>query len=154
MNPSERNKEALLAKTEQLCNAIVDNRNQDPWGGDGYLSTILRAIKMEDSSDYAPHGHTRLESAYDYTTSASKELLIREQTAGLIKTAQDISTLIRDLQELWLFGGLDTLSNPADEEASRIKAFAVAEMIEALAKRGPVEEERADVKGEARNGEK
>lgn len=120
MNPSERNKEALLgrsllnhedallasiwrialnlrphaqhaltrspAKTEQLCNAIVDNRNQDPWGGDGYLSTILRAIKMEESSDYAPHGHTRLESAYDYTTSASKELLIREQTAGLVRS--------------------------------------------------------------------
>jgi hypothetical protein len=42
------------------------------------------------------------------------------------------------LQELWLFGGLDTLSDPADEEANRIKALAVAEMIEALAKQKPV----------------
>ena len=54
-----------------------------------------------------------------------------------IKTAQDISTLIRDLQELWLFGGLDTLADPADEEATRAKALAVAEMIETLAKQGP-----------------
>jgi len=41
------------------------------------------------------------------------------------------------LQELWLFGGLDTLSDPADEEANRTKALAVAEMIEALAKQSP-----------------
>ena len=46
--------------------------------------------------------------------------------------------MIRDLQELWLFGGLDTLTNPADEEANRAKALVVAEMIEALAKHKPV----------------
>jgi hypothetical protein len=54
-----------------------------------------------------------------------------------IKTTQDIATLIRDLQELWLFGGLDTLTNPADEEANREKAFQVAEMIEVLAQQKP-----------------
>jgi hypothetical protein len=79
---------------------------------------------------------------------------VREQTAGLvrrnilprscvgagggankgqIKTTQDLSTLIRDLQELWLFGGLDTLSDPADEKANREKAVMVAEVIEGLA---------------------
>lgn len=96
---------------------------------------------MEESSDYAPAGQTRLNGAYDYATSAYKELVIKEQAAGLIKTAQDISTLIRDLQELWLFGGLDTLSDPADEEASRVKAIAVAEMIEVLAKKEVVKVE-------------
>jgi hypothetical protein len=50
-----------------------------------------------------------------------------------IKTTQDLSTLIRDLQELWLFGGLDTLSDPADAEAARNKALQVAGMIEGLA---------------------
>jgi hypothetical protein len=45
--------------------------------------------------------------------------------------------LIRDLQELWLFGGLDTLTNPADEESNRAKALVVAEMIETLAKQKP-----------------
>jgi hypothetical protein len=37
------------------------------------------------------------------------------------------------LQELWLFGGLDTLSDPADEEANQEKAVRVAEVIERLA---------------------
>jgi hypothetical protein len=50
-----------------------------------------------------------------------------------IKTTQDLSTLIRDLQELWLFGGLDTLTDPADEEANRTKAIQIAEMVERLA---------------------
>lgn len=55
-----------------------------------------------------------------------------------IKTTQDIATLIRDLQELWLFGGLDTLQNPADEEAQRKKAEEVASMIEILAQQKPI----------------
>ena len=135
------------ARTEQLCNAIADNRNADPWGGDGYLSTILRAVKMEESSDYAPSGQERLNGAYDYATSAQKELVVKEQAAGLIKTAQDISTLIRDLQELWLFGGLDTLTDPADEAANRTKALAVAGMIEALAKKQPVADEKEGENG-------
>ncbi|PWO25935.1 potassium ion channel Yvc1, partial [Pyrenophora tritici-repentis] len=137
MNPSERTKEALLAKTETLCTSIVDNRKNDPWGGNGYLSTILRAVKLQDATDYSADETTEFPPALDYATSAQRELLIREQSAALIKTAQDISTLVRDLQELWLFGGLDTLSDPADEEANRKKAVAVAEMIEALAKQSP-----------------
>ncbi|KAF1829275.1 hypothetical protein BDW02DRAFT_574141 [Decorospora gaudefroyi] len=147
MNPSERTKEALLAKTEALCSAIVDNRKtDDPWGGTGYLSTMLRAVKLQDEVEH-PIDETEDEAAkptLDYAVSAQRELVIREQTAGLIKTAQEISTLVRDLQELWLFGGLDTLSDPADEETNRTKALAVAEMIEALAKQSPV--------GSAQNG--
>ena len=54
-------------------------------------------------------------------------------THGQIKTTQDIATLIRDLQELWLFGGLDTLQNPADEETQKKKAGEVAGIIEVLA---------------------
>lgn len=52
-----------------------------------------------------------------------------------IKTTQDISTFIRDLKELWLFGGLDTLADPADEAAHRTKAIEVAALLETLAKR-------------------
>jgi hypothetical protein len=93
---------------------------------------------MQDATDYSDDDtRTEFPPALDYATSAHRELLIREQSAALIRTAQGISTLIRDLQELWLFGGLDTLSDPADEEANRTKALAVAEMIEALAKQGP-----------------
>jgi hypothetical protein len=53
--------------------------------------------------------------------------------AQQIQTTQELSTLIRDLQELWLFGGLDTLADKTDEEATRAKAVQVAEMIEGLA---------------------
>lgn len=45
--------------------------------------------------------------------------------------------LIRDLQELWLFGGLDTLQNPEDEEAQRMKAEEIAGIIEVLAQPKP-----------------
>jgi hypothetical protein len=70
--------------------------------------------------------------------------------ARQIKTTQDIATLIRDLQELWLFGGLDTLQNPADEEAHRKKAEEVAGVIEVLAQQKPVvKEEDKEVGGDA-----
>ncbi|KAF1935341.1 hypothetical protein EJ02DRAFT_460475 [Clathrospora elynae] len=138
MNSSERTKDALLAKVNTLCTSIIDPKHSDPWGGNGYLSTILRTVKMNDANEHvADEQYSEFEPGLDYATSAQRELVIREQTAGLIKTAQEISTLVRDLQELWLFGGLDTLSNPADEEANRKKALAVAEMIEGLAKQKP-----------------
>jgi hypothetical protein len=72
-------------------------------------------------------------------------------TRGQIKTTQDLSTLIRDLQELWLFGGLDTLSDPADEETNRTKAVEVAQMIEVLAKSGPAARKENEV-AELSNG--
>ncbi|KAJ4332443.1 hypothetical protein N0V87_008375 [Didymella glomerata] len=132
MDPSKRTKEALLARAEALCDAITPRQDEgDITAGDGYLSTILKAVKM----DGAPP--STMSAANDHATSAAKELTIREQTAGLIKTTQDIATLIRDLQELWLFGGLDTLQNPADEDTQRRKAEEVAGMIEMLAQQKP-----------------
>jgi hypothetical protein len=47
---------------------------------------------------------------------------------------QDTSTLIRELQELWLFGGLDTITDPADDAANKEKALELAALIEKLAK--------------------
>lgn len=44
---------------------------------------------------------------------------------------------IRDLQELWLFGSLDTLTDKADEEADRARAEGIAGLIEKLAKLPP-----------------
>lgn len=60
-----------------------------------------------------------------------------ELTEVQIKTTQDIATLIRSLQELWLFGGLDTLQNPADEETQRKKAEDVGNTIQVLAQQQP-----------------
>lgn len=67
-----------------------------------------------------------------------------------IKTAQDLSTLIRDLQELWLFGGLDTLSGERDGEEAKKKAVEVAEMMEGLARRGRIQ--HGDKEEDKKNG--
>ncbi|KAF1925682.1 uncharacterized protein M421DRAFT_423512 [Didymella exigua CBS 183.55] len=139
MDPSKRTREALLARAEALCDAITPGQDKNVLtAGDGYLSTILKAVKM----DSAPPSTTN--AANDYATSAARELTIREQTAGLIKTTQDIATLIRDLQELWLFGGLDTLQNPADEETQMKKAEEVAAIIEVLAQQKPAVKAKAE----------
>jgi hypothetical protein len=71
------------ARTETLCNAIYDERSADPWGGDGYLSTILRTVKPADTSDHSTI--PKLSEARDFYTSAQKELTVREQTAGLVR---------------------------------------------------------------------
>jgi hypothetical protein len=93
MNPLERTKEALLAKTEALCTSIVDNRKDDPWGGDGYLSTILRAVKMQDATDYSEDDtRTEFPPALDYATSAQRELVIREQSAALVRILPSFHT--------------------------------------------------------------
>ena len=63
----------------------MDNRKNDPWGGNGYLSTILRAVKMQDATDYSEdETKTEFPPALDYATSAQRELLIREQSAALV----------------------------------------------------------------------
>lgn len=77
--------DATSAKTEALCKSIVDNRRDDPWGGDGYLSTILRTVKMHEATEYSSVlNKTEYEPALDYSTSAHKELLIKEQSAALV----------------------------------------------------------------------
>jgi hypothetical protein len=73
------------ARTETLCNAIFDERNPDPYGGEGYLSTILRTVKPAVTSEYSTI--PKISEAKDYNTSAQKELTVREQSAGLVRRA-------------------------------------------------------------------
>lgn len=54
-----------------------------------------------------------------------------------VTAAQNTSVLIRDLQELWLFGSLDTLADPADDAADRAKALEIARLVEELARKPP-----------------
>lgn len=70
----------------------MDSRKDDPWGGDGYLSTILRTVKMHEATDYSSVlNKTEYEPALDYSTSAHKELLIKEQSAALVGHVRVIS---------------------------------------------------------------
>lgn len=45
--------------------------------------------------------------------------------------------LIRDLQELWLFGGLDTLADQKDAEVEKQKALEIAGLVEGLVAKMP-----------------
>lgn len=92
----------LTAKTEALCTSIVDNRKDDPWGGDGYLSTILRAVKMQDATDYSEDDtRTEFPPALDYATSAQRELVIREQSAALVRRKLPYRTPAFPTQRGW-----------------------------------------------------
>jgi hypothetical protein len=75
-------------------------------------------------------------------------------TIHQIKNAQDLSTLIRDLQELWLFGTLDTLTDPADEAKDKDKALEIAGLIEALAKKGLQGKETGNGSEQAQGGQR
>jgi hypothetical protein len=54
-----------------------------------------------------------------------------------VTTTQNISMFIRDLQELWLFGSLDTLADKKDAEVERQKALEVAALVEGLVSKLP-----------------
>ncbi|KAL5420020.1 hypothetical protein PMIN06_007841 [Paraphaeosphaeria minitans] len=68
----------------------------------------------------------------DYSQSAQKELAIKEGAMAIVTAAQNMSMFIRDLQELWLFGGLETLADEKDAEVERLKALEVAGLVEGL----------------------
>lgn len=63
-----------------------------------------------------------------------------------------MTMLIRDLQELWLFGGLDTIANKKDAEKEKEKVLQVAELVERLTKKMPEASKVPDVGDGARNG--
>ncbi|KAF2248152.1 hypothetical protein BU26DRAFT_328137 [Trematosphaeria pertusa] len=95
--------------------------------------------------------HAREDAPSDYSRAAQKELAIKEESSALVTTAQNMAMLVRDLQELWLFGSLDTLTDPADEEEGRKKALEIAALVEILAKRPPgeyMEDGNAALEGE------
>lgn len=63
----------------------MDNRSDDPWGGNGYFSNILRAVRMQNASAYATEGQYELDPAYDYASSAQTELIIGESVEGVVR---------------------------------------------------------------------
>ncbi|KAF2768127.1 hypothetical protein EJ03DRAFT_328503 [Teratosphaeria nubilosa] len=66
--------------------------------------------------------------AKDRNTSAIIQLQMQVETAALIKAGEDMQTLIRQLQEMWLFGQL----KPAGESEAQKQADASAENVAGL----------------------
>ncbi|KAK7551230.1 mediator complex, subunit Med22 [Phyllosticta citricarpa] len=75
--------------------------------------------------------------AKDFNTTASKKFQMEVETAALIRATEDILTLTRQMQELWLFGQLNTVDKDGKaKEISQVEedARAIAAAVEQLAK--------------------
>ncbi|KAF1822221.1 uncharacterized protein K489DRAFT_401983 [Dissoconium aciculare CBS 342.82] len=71
----------------------------------------------------------------DRTSTAIAQHQIQVSTAGLVKAAEDLQTLIRQLQEFWLFGQLNTLGDGAVKAETDRDSEAVAKTIAELLER-------------------
>ena len=58
------------------------------------------------------------------------------ETQGLIKTAEDLLSLSRQMKELWLFGSLDTLGKTGPDEQTENDARVVADLVDGMLKKG------------------
>lgn len=76
----------------------------------------------------------------DYNTTSYNALHMKDETAALIRAAEDLLSLTRQMQELWLFGQLDTLGKSVVEEKTEADARRVAELIQTLVRREEVKE--------------
>ncbi|KAF2717340.1 hypothetical protein K431DRAFT_288639 [Polychaeton citri CBS 116435] len=71
----------------------------------------------------------------DRNTSAVSQFQMRVDTAALIRAAEDLQSLIRQLQEMWLFGHLSTLGESKIEQQTDETAGDVARLLQQLAEK-------------------
>ncbi|KJY01440.1 hypothetical protein TI39_contig291g00021 [Zymoseptoria brevis] len=79
----------------------------------------------------------------DRTVTAVTEYSMKAETAGLIRAAEDVQTLIRQLQEMWLFGRLNALEGKHEREEVDGTAREVAELGRKLTGAKSLEGEKA-----------
>ncbi|KAF2751252.1 hypothetical protein M011DRAFT_473757 [Sporormia fimetaria CBS 119925] len=130
MDPSKRNAAALHQRVDDICDNLTNH----------FASIFAAASRPTDKT---------------LAEVAQNELRIREESAALVKDAEDLITLIRELKELWLFGSLNTLTDPGDRQAQEEKALKIAAQIEGLMKKATSSDSVADeaVKNEAKGDE-
>lgn len=58
------------------------------------------------------------------------------ETQALIRTAEDVLSLSRQMKELWLFGSLDTMGKSGAVEQTENDARAAATLVDDLLKKG------------------
>ena len=135
MDSKQRNAAALHSKSPQ---SIVETL---PPAAVSHTPTgRINDLVGEFSNQYrAMLAIAREDEDADFSQSAQKELAIKEGAVAIITAAQKMTMLIRDLQELWLFGGLDTLADAKDEEVERRKVGEVARLVEGLVGKMPVD---------------
>ncbi|CAK4032414.1 hypothetical protein CB0940_08540 [Lecanosticta acicola] len=72
----------------------------------------------------------------DRSATAVVQYQIQSETKALIKSVEDVQSLIRQLQEMWLFGQLDTLGESQVQKATEENARVVALLLGQLAEKG------------------
>jgi Surfeit locus protein 5 subunit 22 of Mediator complex len=75
-----------------------------------------------------------------YTESSIPPIPLTTLPYPQIRAAEDLLSLTRQMQELWLFGQLDTLGKSVVEEKTEADARRVAELIQTLVRREEVKE--------------
>ncbi|KAF2225115.1 hypothetical protein BDZ85DRAFT_88664 [Elsinoe ampelina] len=102
MDGIPRNTPAVLSKIDQLRNSLIK--------------------RFENLVEMAEIKRT------DRNTTALLEYRIQVETTGLVRTAEEILALTRQMQEMWLFGHLNTLEvsdmqDKVDTQAQEIAAL-------------------------------
>lgn len=90
-----------------------------------------------DPSDRTADSHARsLNGTPDIDAAALNGLKLDTETQGLIRATEALLSLSRQMKELWLFGGLDTMGRSDVVEQTEGDARRVGEMVEGLVGRG------------------
>ncbi|KAM0716586.1 hypothetical protein Q7P37_008031 [Cladosporium fusiforme] len=71
----------------------------------------------------------------DRNTSANLQLQMQVDTTHLIKAAEDLQMLIRHLQEMWLFGPLNTVGESQVQQQTDENAKLVGELLRQLSEK-------------------
>ncbi|KAF2154816.1 hypothetical protein K461DRAFT_275976 [Myriangium duriaei CBS 260.36] len=106
MESIPRNTPALLAKIDQLRNSLIKR-----------FENLIELAAIEKS---------------DRNTTALHEFQSQVETAGLIRATEDVLSLIRQMQELWLYGQLNTLEVSDAQERVDAQAAEVANLLQKL----------------------
>ncbi|KAM0701830.1 hypothetical protein Q7P35_010739 [Cladosporium inversicolor] len=86
----------------------------------------------------------------DRNTSANLQFQMQVETSHLIKAAEDLQTLIRHLQEMWLFGPLNTVGESQVQQQTDESAKIMGELLRQLSSK---QHDRNSANGEAMNEE-
>ncbi|KAK5726887.1 hypothetical protein LTR15_002777 [Elasticomyces elasticus] len=107
MDASLRDTPALIVRIEKLRDQLVER-----------FQTIVN-LSVADRKDR--------------NVTATAQYQIQTETAALIVTAENAQSLIRQLQEMWLFGQLDTLGDSKAQQQNDEHAKSIALLLKQLA---------------------
>ncbi|KAK3639269.1 hypothetical protein LTR56_012629 [Elasticomyces elasticus] len=107
MDASLRDTPALIVRIEKLRDQLVER-----------FQTIVN-LSVADRKDR--------------NVTATAQYQIQTETAALIVTAENAQSLIRQLQEMWLFGQLDTLGDSKAQQQNDEHAKSIAGLLRQLA---------------------